>query len=222
MLSTQEDYTHLPGSGDILVSVQSHLQDRIVLESGIEIYLPSHTAPGKFASVEATVAGVGAWCPLDLKVGDTVAVDYGVFNNYIDIGNDRHYKNISQIGKRLVWRVTVKPNDKHNPFSQVFAIKREEGWKAIGGYCLLEEIIEPAPENEALTRLGLAAPETVSAKVVRGQGRFISGPEDVAYPGQTVLFNEGHRNIYLFPNGKEYIKIHQNLILAKVTEPASA
>jgi hypothetical protein len=140
------------------------LKDNYDIGDGQKIYIDPSFNPEQHSSVLAKVEESG----IDgIEAGDIVAVSYQVAFRYKVVGETRVYENeITLPDGREVFDV---------PFALVIAVKKDDGYKAIGDYCLLKE----KAITEAKTESGLILPTlAVEAESKWCEAEFLSGDLD--------------------------------------------
>lgn len=183
------------------------LKDNYDIGDGQKIYIDPSFNPEQHSSVLAKVEESG----IDgIEVGDIVAVSYQVAFRYKVVGETRVYENeITLPDGREVFDV---------PFALVIAVKKDDGYKAIGDYCLLKE----KAITEAKTESGLILPTlAVEAESKWCEAEFLSGDLD-AEKGDIVMFEKPYRSEYEFDWNEKYLVIPKHYILIKKTEDAEA
>jgi hypothetical protein len=183
------------------------LKENYDIGDGQKIYIDPSFNPEQHSSVLAKVEESGIE---GIEKDDIVAVSYQVAFRYKVVGETRIYENeITLPDGREVFDV---------PYALVIAVKKEDGYKAIGEYCLLKE----KAIAEAKTESGLILPTlAVEAESKWCEAEFLSGDLD-AVKGEIVMFEKPYRSEYEFDWNEKYLVIPKSYILLKKTEDAEA
>lgn len=85
-------------------------------------------------------------------------------------------------------------------------VLRNGEWQAFGDWCIMEELHEQSVHSDLIITTEL------SNKTKKGCGKHISGADVPA--GTTLFFNEKFRSLYTVPDGRTFIIINKEYILA--------
>ncbi len=192
----------------VYVTLPSALQEYIQFKSGHKLYLPVDNNREQYATVLGVVHTVGEKCLSDLRQGDEVLISYKVTAD-VQVNDDNailKYNRVLDYDGDIVWQCRTAsrvPESIHFPDGidytkeEIFAVKRNGKWQAIGGWTYMLPIEEqPAYKSEFLI-----LPESMNGKIREGSATFVSAGEDIdAQEGDEVMFDKQYLHEYTLPD----------------------
>lgn len=208
-------YAAKPVGDCVFLELDNALQEKLTLESGVEIFLPSWLDQEKYSTCVGRVHSIGDRCKLDIKEGDEVAISYLLVADYERRDDAVIYNRCFNIGNKVVWKAQWVDIDRNE--HEIMAVKRDGKWQSVGNWVLLKEIKNEPTFKTTIPNFILP---DVATKPADDHGILVSG--DVEAPVGSKCYWGGYKRTtlpgslkskYQLPDGEEYIFINKDYIL---------
>lgn len=195
----------------VFLTIENLYQEEITFDSGVKLFIPTFLDRERYCASVAKVHSLPSKGYLGLKIGDEVAIAYNVIADYHIKGETVIYNRCYTFGEEVVWAADWL--DIANKEHMVMSKKVGEEWKPIGNWCMVQEIEEEEIKST------LIIPD-ICKKKAKNKAKWYAGDMKIK-KGETVYFGTGRRqddpaslkNIYVMPDGKEFIFINKDYIL---------